>query len=181
MHPGPVDQLVGQLHVVLQVVLVFGFTVPADGAGDVAGVTERALGDGAVDGPHRIDAKPHVVEVIQRVKHPEDVDARRVRLLSELPDDVVGVGSVPDGVGAAEEHLQRDVGHGGAELLQPLPGALVQKPQGNVEGGPAPNFQRSRGGQRVGRKGRGADEVVRAHASRQQRLVRIAHRRVCHQ
>ena len=175
MHPCPVDQLVRQRHVVLQVVLVSALSVPADGAQHVAGVAERALGDCAVDGPHGVDAEEQVVAVVERVEHAEDVDAGRVRLPGELADHIVRVRGVPHGVGAAEEHLQGHIGHGRAQQLEAPPGALVQEAQRDVERGPAPDLEGGRRGEGVRREGRGPDEVVGAHSGGEQRLVRIAH------
>ena len=38
----------------------------------------------------------------------------------------------------AQQHLQLGVGHGGADLAQPLPGVLVQKAEADVKGRAAP-------------------------------------------
>ena len=179
MHPCPVDQLVRQVNIVLQVVLVLGLAVPADGARHVSGVAQRPLCDGAVDRADGVDAEEHIVEVVERIEHAEDVDSRSMSFLGKLPHDVVRVGSVPHRVGAAEEHLERNVGHRGAQLLEAPPGALVQEAQRDIKGGPSPDLERGRGRQSVCRERRGADEVVGADPRGEQRLVRVAHRGVC--
>ena len=49
--------------------------------GQVAGVAERDLGDRRAGRAHRLDRRPHLLDVVERVEDPEDVDAGRRGLL----------------------------------------------------------------------------------------------------
>ena len=145
--------------------------------GDVARVRDRRLDDAAraADG---VAAQLQVVEVVERVEDAEDVHPLFDGDVAELVDGVVGVVGVADGVGAAQQHLERHVGHQRAHLLEPLPRALAQEAQRDVEGGAAPVLERVAAVQRVRRRGRDREDVLGAHARREQALVRVAPRRV---
>jgi hypothetical protein len=72
----------------------------------------------------------------------EEIDPRLGRLGHEEAHGVVRVVLVADAVGAAQQHLQQDVGHGLAERGETLPGILVEEAHGHVEGGAAPALER---------------------------------------
>ena len=59
---------------------------------------------------HGVEAKAEIVEVVERVKDAEDVDAGALGLGHKRVDNVVGVGRVPDGVHAAQQHLSIEKG-----------------------------------------------------------------------
>mmetsp|Transcript_25141 Transcript_25141/g.42062 ORF Transcript_25141/g.42062 Transcript_25141/m.42062 type:complete len:238 (-) Transcript_25141:1913-2626(-) len=159
-------ELSDEVDVVVQVVL------GARGIRHVTGVADGGL-DHAPGLVHRLDAELEVLDVVERVKHAEDVDAAVLRLLHKRLHRVVGVGGVAHRVGAAQEHLERHVGHLLAEGIQALPGALVQEAHGHVEGGPAPHLQREALVQRVRGVVRDTQHVRGAHARGQQGLVRV--------
>ena len=98
----------------------------------------------------------------------------RGRLLDERADDVVRVVGVADGVGAAHQHLEHDVGDLAAQLVEPHPRILRQESVGDVERGAAPVLDREQLGADVGGRRRDARQVVAAQPRRQQRLVRVA-------
>ena len=97
------------------------------GVGQVAGVAERDLGDGGAGRAHRLDRRPHLLDVVERVEDPEDVDAGRRRLLDEGLGHLRRVRRVADRVAPAQQHLQADVGHRLAQRGQPLPRVLGRK------------------------------------------------------
>ena len=144
---------------------------------EVAGVADRRLAQLARLA-HGVDRDAHVLDPVERVEDAEQVDAGARRLLDEVAHDVVGIVRVADRVRRAQQHLQQQVRHRRAQLVQPLPRTLLQEAHRHVEGRAAPAFDREqvRHQARVVRRDR--REVVRAEARRQQRLVRIAHRRV---
>ena len=125
---------------------------------------------------HRVDRHPHVLDPVERVEDAEHVDAGRRRLLHEVTHHVVGIVGVADRIGRAQQHLQQQVGHRLAQRRQPLPRILLQESHRDVEGRAAPAFDREQLRQqcRIGRRDR--RHVDGAHARRQQRLMRIAHR-----
>ena len=161
------DHLLSQSEVVVQV-------VPAAGVAHVARVAEGALAD-AAGGLNGVDAELDVVDVVEGVEDAEDVHACALGLLDKLVHHVVGVGSVPDGVGAAEEHLEGHVGDLLAQELEALPWALLEEAQGDVEGGAAPHLQAGCVAHQVGGRPGDLEHVVGAHAGRKQRLVSVAH------
>ena len=92
-------ELPGQRHVVVEV--VFG----ARRIEDVAGVADRRFAE-LVLGAHRVHRDAHVVDPVQAVEHPEQVDAAGRRLRDEMADHIVRIVGVADAVGAPEQHLQ---------------------------------------------------------------------------
>ena len=62
--------------------------------------------------------------------------------------------------------------------LEPLPGALLQEPQGRVERRAPPHLQRKQLRRQPGVSVGDGQHVVGPHARRQQRLMRVAQRRV---
>jgi len=131
--------------------------------------------DGVADGHLGVGAFPlddlggpaHVAHVVQGVKDAKDVDAVLVGLDHETVQDVVGVMFVADDVLAAQQHLERGVGHVGLELTNPLPGVLVEKAHGRVKGSTTPHLDRPIANMvQFGGDGHrfGADHVVGAHA-----------------
>ena len=162
--------LVHQLEVVLEVVLLLGVQ-------HVAAVADGALDD-AAGLLHRLDAHLELVDVVERVEDAEHVDAALLGLLAEVLDGVVRQRLVGDAVGAAQQHLEGDVGHGFPQLAQAVPRVLVQEAHGHVEGGAAPALERVGAGVGDGGLLGRVEQVDGAHARRQQRLVRVAPRRV---
>ena len=163
-----VHELPSEVEVVVQVVLW------PRGVGKVGGVADGALRD-SVRLQHSLNSEEQVVDVVQRVEDPEDVHAGGVRLLDELLDEVVRVGRVPDRVDAPQQHLEGNVRDLGPELLQPLPGALVQEPHGDVKGSPAPHLEAHAVLQRPRGVLRAAQEVVRPDPCRKQTLMGVPH------
>ena len=139
-----------------------------------------AVADGRLAQPaaleHRIDRHAHVLDPVERVEDAEQIDAGGRRLLHEVAHHVVGIVGVADRIGRAQQHLQQQIRHRLAQRRQPLPRILLQEPHRDVEGRAAPAFDREqlRQQRRIGRRDR--HHVDGAHARRQQRLMRIAHR-----
>ena len=167
-------QFPGQPGIVVQVVF------SPVGVEDVAGVAHRRL-DQLAFGADRVHGDAYVLHPVQAIEDAEQVDAAGGRLPDEMLHDVVRVVGVADAVGAAQQHLQQDVGRLFADQRKPLPRVFGQEAHGDVEGRAAPAFERQQSRQRprVGAGDRG--DIVRAHARRQQRLMAVAHRRVGNQ
>ena len=166
-----VDELLGDLEIVVERV------EPLARIEQVAGVADGALRDGArLDG--RRDRRAHRLDVVQRVEDPEDVDARVDGLEDEGADGLVGVGLVAEQVAPAQQHLQADVRDQLAQPRDALPRVLGEEAQRDVERRPAPDLQREHVRPQPRDVGRDDLHVVRAHARREERLVRIAQGRV---
>ena len=73
------DDPLGQAEVVVERVELLG------GAGQVAGVAERDLGDGRAGLAHRLDRRPHLLDVVERVEDPEHVEPGRRRPRARTP------------------------------------------------------------------------------------------------
>ena len=147
------------------------------GVEDVAGVADRRLAErpGLADG---LERQLHVGHPVERVEDAEQVDPGGGGLLDERLDDVVGIARVADRVGAAEQHLEEDVGDLLAELGQPFPGVFLEEPHGRVEGGAAPHLDREDARTEPGVGVGDAEHVAGADPRGQQRLVGVAERRV---
>ena len=107
-------QLLGEADIVAERVL------GAVGVEDVAGVADRTLGELA-GLAHGVDRDPHVLDPVQAVEDAEQVHAGVGRLLDEVADDIVGVVGVADAVGAAQQHLQEQVGDALAQAAPAAP------------------------------------------------------------
>ena len=98
--------------------------------------------------------------------------------LTNVADHVVGIARVADGVRAAQEHLEEDVGDLLAELGQAVPRVFLEEPHRGVEGGPAPHLDREHlradPGVGVGH----AEHVAGPDPGGQERLVGVAERGV---
>jgi hypothetical protein len=160
-----------------EVHVVFDAILRARGVVDVARVAHSDLGDLA-GAQHTRDRHGHRIDVVEAVEHAEHVDARERRLVDEGLDDVLRVARVADRVGAAQQHLVQHVRDRALELLQAIPWVLVQEAIRDVERRAAPGLEREQRVAQERRRGRDRHHVPRAHARREQRLVRIAHRRV---
>ena len=121
-----------------------------------------------------------MVHVVVGVEDAEDVNAGRAGLVHEGAHYVRRVAGVADGVLAAQEHLQADVGEALPETGQPLPRVLVQEPERDVERRPAPHLGGEELGHGVGDVRGGSEHVEGPHPGGEQRLVGVAHRRVGH-
>ena len=102
----------------------------------------------------------------------------RAALLDEVAHDVVGIVRVADGVATRAAASGTDVGHAPRAARAGAPRGLLEEAHGRVERRAAPHLDREqlRHEARVGVGDR--QHVVRAHARGQQRLVRVAERRV---
>ena len=164
-------ELPGQVDVVAQVPLRAG------GVEQIARVAHRRLAQRS-GAAHGVDRDAHVVDSVQRVEDAEQIDARQLRLRDEMLHDVVGIARVADRVRGAHHHLEDQVGNRVAQPRQPLPRVLAQEPQHHVERRAAPALEREELRRQVGvRRGDGHD-VVRPDPRRQERLLRVADRRV---
>ncbi len=138
----------------------------------VTGVTQRALGDRAsLD--DRVDRRPHLLDVVQRVEHAEDVDTGCGRLGDERPDHVIGVRGVTDRVASAQQHLQADVRYPLADGGETFPRVLRQEPQRHIVGRPAPALQAQQLGGEPGVRGRRRENLSGPQAGGQQRLMGV--------
>ena len=150
------------------------------GIEDVAGVADGGL----ADAPRCRRARASIASCMLSVELSES-KMRKTSMpcsraaLDERAHDVVGIGRVADGVAGAQQHLEQDVGHA-------LRAARARRSHGSswrkridVSNVAPPHISRlkspgSRPRHRVGDR----QHVVGAHARRQQRLVRVAQRRV---
>ena len=148
------------------------------GVEQIGGVADGHLGHRGARLEDCADRGQHLVDVVEGVEDAEDVDTGRRR----LPHEGIGDGGRPrriaDGVPPAQQHLDRDVRHRIAEGFESLPRVLGEESQGDVVRRPAPRLHR----QQLRRHARDvrADphEVARAHARREQGLVRVPVRRL---
>ena len=115
----------------------------------------------------------HLVDVVERVEDPEDVDAGAGRLGHERVGHRGRVRRVADGVAPAQQHLQRQVGHGLAQRGEPLPGVLGEEAQRHVVRRPAPRLHAEQLGGEAGHVTGDVQQVTGAHPRGQERLVGV--------
>ena len=137
------------------------------------------VGDGVADGqlqmlPRALDRVGGALEirlVIERVEHPEDVDAVLRGALDEGVHDVVGVSAIADERLPAQKHRERGIRQKRLERPQPLPRVFVEESRGGVESRAAPDFHgvEADGVHRL----RERRHVLRPQASRHETLVGV--------
>ena len=167
-----VDDALGEAEVVVERVELLV------GAGQVAGVAERDLRDRRTGLAHRLDRRPHLLDVVEGVEDAEDVDAGLGGLGDEGVGDLGRVRRVADGVAAAQQHLQADVRHRLAQLGEPVPGVLGEEAQRHVVRRAAPGLEAEQLRRHPRDVAGDRQQVAGAHPRREQRLVRVAERRV---
>jgi hypothetical protein len=127
-------QLLGHAQVIFQRILGTPFVE------EVAGIANRGFTNRS-GLEHGVDGNPHVLDGVQGIKNPEDVDALPVRFADKLHNDVVRIGSVAHGVCTPQQHLKTDIGDTLAQLAKTLPGIFVEEAHGSIEGCAAPHLQ----------------------------------------
>ena len=136
----------------------------AQGVAD-AGLNVSAFLVGGLDGGLQ------VARIVQSVENTNDVNAVGDRLLDEVLDGVIGVGTVAQHILATEQHLQLLVGQLLAQDAQALPRILIQETDAGVKRSAAPALHREvRDFVHFGQDGA---HFVHGHAGGQQRLVGI--------
>ena len=99
--------------------------------------------------------------------------------LDERPDDVVGIVRVADGVARAQQHLEQDVRESAGAAAPAAPTGSSCRKRIDVSNVAPPHISRlNRSGIGRATASATAQHVVGAHARRQQRLMRVAQRRV---
>ena len=127
-------QLFGHLHIIFEgVLVVFGIE-------DVAGVADGRLED-LVLVEDFVHGDGHALYPVERVKNAKDVNSALGRCFDELADQVVWIVRVSDRIGAAQQHLQKEVGRFFADDVQTLPGRFMQEAIADVKGRAAPALQ----------------------------------------
>ena len=81
------------------------------GIGDIAGVTNGGFTNGLAVFASGFHGHLHVGKVVEGVEDAEDVHAGVSSVLHETSDNIIGVIRIPNGVRAAEEHLETDIGN----------------------------------------------------------------------
>ena len=106
----------------------------------VARVAQRHLGDGGARRAHRVDRRPHLLDVVERVEDPEDVDAGGRRLADER------LASPPSGTACSRPCCGRAAASAWRRSAapragrQPVPRVLAEEPERDVVGRAAPRL-----------------------------------------
>ena len=129
----------------------------------VAGVAQRHLRDAGPGGEHRVDGRLHLRHVVECVKNAEDVNAAGGSFLHERIRHLGRVRRVPHRVAAAQQHLNRHVGHRLTQQGEPVPRILGEEAQGHVVGGTAPRFHRQQLRGESCHVGGDGEEILGAH------------------
>lgn len=123
---------------------------------------------------NRLDANLELVDVVECVEDTENVDSVLLGLIDELFNSIVGERGIGDTVGAAQQHLERNVGHQLPHLAQPVPRILVQEAESNIESSTTPALKRVQVVKSVAGLWGNVEEVDCPDTGGQKRLVGIA-------
>ena len=143
----------------------------------VAGKANRRFADAAVL-DHGVHRDLHIRNPVQRIEHTENIDAPLDRFLHEDIDDIVRVIRVADGVARAEQHLEQDIRHPFAQRGQTLPRVFLEEAHARVKRRSSPHLHREELRHQLRVRRCDLHHVVRSHPRREERLMRVAHRRV---
>ena len=122
----------------------------------------------------RLDSGLQVLDVVERVKDTDNIDAVRNRALYEILNAVVRVVAVAEHILSAEEHLELCIGAMILDRAKSYPRILVEEAKAGVKRCAAPAFE-----------GIVADfvelvenrkHILGCHSGRNQRLVRVTQR-----
>mmetsp|Transcript_5723 Transcript_5723/g.8090 ORF Transcript_5723/g.8090 Transcript_5723/m.8090 type:complete len:241 (-) Transcript_5723:346-1068(-) len=161
-----VYEFISQLHVVFKIVLALG---------RVSNIT--SIGHGTLNksssGTSSVYAQLEIVNVVQRIKHTENINSTSMCLLAELVNNVVRVVCVSNSISTTEQHLEGNIRCFLPQALQSLPRTFVQKSHGDIKGSTTPHFKRE--GIRQGSVGvfSASFEFLSTHTSCKERLVSI--------
>ena len=61
--------------------------------------------------------------------------------LTELEYDIIGIGSVTDGIGTSQKHLERNVGNQFAHFGQSFPWIFMKESHSHIKSGASPIFK----------------------------------------
>ena len=120
----------------------------------------------------------HLFQIIEAIKNTKHVHALGRRVVDAFNDHVVRVGSVPDGIGPPNQHLQTYIGAGRTNQPQTFPRVFGQKSMGDIKRRTTPHFKRKGIVQHRAGFGHRGQQVTRTHSGGQQRLVSVPQRRV---
>ena len=144
---------------------------------DVSGVAQGGFAD-AVGLLNRLHGRFEIGQVIETVKHPENIHSGICSMSHESIDHVIRVVGVADGVTATKKHLETDVWNLFAQDPEAFPGVLTKEAHGSIKGGASPHFHGKQSLLRVSQMTRheirAPQHVMSAHTSGHERLVGIA-------
>ena len=118
-----------------------------------------------------VDGDLEVVNVVQRVKDTDNVDAVANGSAYEATNNIIAVVLVAEDVLPAKEHLELGVGHLCPNLAEPFPGVFIQEAKADVKGRAAPAFHGIE--TRLIDRLENALELVVGHTCRDQRLAGV--------
>ena len=116
-----------KIKVIVQVVL--GALWVTEIAGEADGTLHQLTGLA-----RRINGHTHILNPVERIEYPEDIDTAGRSLFNKIPHDVVGIIGVAHGVRGTQQHLRENVRHTLAQSRQALPWALVEKTHRDIKG-----------------------------------------------
>jgi len=154
--------------------IVFQGVLVSLGIAYVTGVANGCLAylAGFQNGVH---GDPHAFGPVKGVKDPEDIDPGFGRGCHETLHHVVRIVGIAYGIGTAQQHLEQDIRCRFPQLVETLPGALLEEAHGDVEGCASPHLQGEKVGAQAGCGFGNLEQVECPDTGRQQGLVGVAH------
>ena len=128
--------LICESEVVVQGVLVLGRIQ------QVTGVANSYFSNSGAGFQHSFDSGTHLVDIVERIKYSEDVNAGCGSFLNECLGDFFWVWGVAHSVTTTQQHLDGDVGQCFTQLGKTVPGVFSEEAQCNVVRCSTPCFNR---------------------------------------
>ena len=158
-------QFLGHVNIVLQGVVTRSI-------GDLASVADGAFYE-LVLLQSFVNGDFHAGQPVQGVEDTEHVNAALGGQTDEFTDDVIGIAGVAHGVGAAQQHLEGDIGDLTTEPIQTFPGRFVQETVCHIEGSAAPHLQGEAVCQDLSHSRCALDHITSTHTGGQQALMGV--------
>ena len=153
--------LMRQIQVIVQRVELFARIC------EVTGVAHRHLSN-LIGLAYCINRRTHLIHVVQGVENTENIDTTIGCFLHECFGHLVRVRGVSHRIAATQQHLDTNVRHRFAQLVQAHPRIFLQKAQRHIVGGSAPGLHTQQLWGLVRNVLSGRNQIVRTHTSSQQ-------------
>ena len=119
-----------------------------------------------------------MVQLVQAVENTEYINAIICSLIDEMTDHIFRIVGISYGIGAAGQHLEKNIRCSLPHLTESVPGAFIQETVSYVEGSAAPVFKGEKLRHMDSRIMDGLHNIMGPHAGSQQGLMGITVRGV---
>src|SRR5271170_2590063 len=127
------NNLLHQAHIILQIILLVRIQ-------HVATETNRSLAN-STGFLHSVNPNHDILQIIQRVKHTENIDPVLLCLETEIVNRIIRQRRVSYTIRSTKQHLKRNIRNEFSKFTKSIPGILIQETHGDIERRATPHFK----------------------------------------